>query len=95
MSMRGAFVVAIVSYVLFCLFWFDYRRQEILSFLPAFLRSPVIPAVVFAIALGVLLRQKGFPKALQRESDNRLAVLFFVLSLNHSHPAPRRGLRNP
>ena len=81
MSMRRAFVVVTVSYVLFCLFWFDTGVKEILLFLPAFLRSPVIPAVVFAIALGVLLRQKGFPKLFKEKADNRLVVLFFVLSL--------------
>ena len=81
MSMRVAFFVAIASDVLFCLFWFDTGVKESLSFLPAFLRSPAIPAVVFVFALGVLVRQKGFPKFFEERADNRLAVLFFVLTL--------------
>ena len=79
--MRVAFFVAIASDVLFCLFWFDTGVKESLSFLPAFLRSPAIPAVVFVFALGVLVRQKGFPKFFEERADNRLAVLFFVLTL--------------
>ena len=81
MGMRGAFAVAIASYVLFCLFWFDTGVKESLSFLPAFLRSPAIPAVAFVIALGLLVRQNGSPKLFKERADNRLAVLFFVLTL--------------
>ncbi len=81
MSMRGVFFVAIASYVLSCLFWFDTGVKESLSFLPVFLRSPAIPAVVFVIALGVLVRRKGFPKLFKESSDRRLAVLFFVLTV--------------
>ncbi len=73
--------MAIASYVLFCLFWFDTGVKESLSFLPAFLRSPAIPAVVFVSALGVFVHQKGFPKLFKERADNRLAVLFFVLTL--------------
>jgi len=81
MSMRGAFFVATASYVLSCLFWFDTGVKESLSFLPAFLRSPAIPAVVFVIALGVLVRRKGFPRLFKESSDHRLAVLFFVITV--------------
>jgi hypothetical protein len=80
-SAPGASVVAVVSYVLFCLFWFDTGLKESLSFLPAIFRSPAIPALLFLVSLGVLLRRKGFPRLFGEKSDNRLALLFFGLTL--------------
>ena len=81
MSTRGAIIVAIASYAFFCLFWFDTGVKESLSFLPAVLRAPATPAVAFVIALGVLVRQKGFPKLFVERADRRLAVWFFALTL--------------
>ena len=74
-------VVAVVSYVVFCLFWFD---TGIRASLPSF--PVLVPGLLCILSLGVLLFRKGCPRLFRDRADNRLALLFFVLTLSSRAP---------
>ena len=73
---RGSSVLAAVSYVVFCLFWFDTGIRASLPFFPT-----LVPGLLFMVSLGVLLHRKGFPRLFSERADNRLALLFFIVAL--------------
>ncbi len=73
--------MAVLSYVLFCILWFDTGIGEKLASLPVFLRSPTVPAILLVVSLGALWYSKGFPRPFTARSDNRLALALVGLTL--------------
>lgn len=69
-------LVAVLSYLVFCLFWFDTGIRASLPSFPA-----LVPALVLIASLGLVLYRTGLPRPFEESSDNRLALLFFVLAL--------------
>ena len=69
-------VVAVVSYLLFCLFWFD---TSIRASLPPF--PVLVPGLLCILSLGVLWYQQGPPRLFRDRADNRLALLLFIVTL--------------
>jgi hypothetical protein len=73
--------LAVLSYVLFCILWFDTGIGEKLTSLPVFPRSPAVPAILLVASLGALWYLKGFPRPFTAKSDNRLALALVGLTL--------------
>ena len=75
-SVGGSSLVAILSWVAFCVAWFDTGVKTHLPFFPA-----ILPGGLFVASLGVVLFLDGSLRLFDERLDNRLALLFFVLTL--------------
>jgi hypothetical protein len=69
-------VIAVVSYLLFCLFWFDTGIRASIPPVPA-----LVPGLLCVLSLGVLCYQRGLPRLFHDKADHRVALFLFIVTV--------------